>query len=745
MGKAVGTSPVSADMVGKVRGTCKYPQDFSMEDQLWVSIVWPQYPHAVVRKIDTSEAEAVSGVIQVITSKDVPVNNYGILTSDQPVLVEEGGRVRWVGDRIALVVAEDRRIARRARDLVRVQYEPLPVVTDPRSAMCEDSPLVQRDRPRNILHHRVIRKGDVERGFVEAEVVIEGEVSTPVVEHMYMQPEAGIGYIDEQGRVTVIASAQWPHDDRRQIAHILNLRFGQVREIVPAVGGAFGGREDMFVQHLLALAAFVVRHPVKMVWDRQESMVHSGKRHPFHFRYKAGATRAGLLTAVQIDMISDAGAYASTSSLVLDCAATFAVGPYKVPHVLIEARTVHTNNAFTMAMRGFGSTQSAMLHESYMDRLAEVLNIDPVELRLQNLLDDGDVAATGNAMWGGVGIKETLRQAALAAGWSEQDGTWHRPDLGQPGDSHHRRGIGVACAYKNVGYTFGAEDESGVEVILELAPDGSIAGALIKTGVVDMGQGATTALAQIAAEALDISFSRVRMSTVDTSLVPDGGSSSGSRLVYMTGNAVLAACRAALAKRDRVLRAETGEAEISGEAMYRGRSCRPTTPLDPETGQGYPCLSYSYGTQIALVEVNRETGETEILRMWAAHDAGRVINPAGHFGQVAGGIQMGVGYALMEEYIQTEAMPRTRRLSEYYLPTVLDMPRDLVSIPVQVEDPTGPFGAKGLGETPTLPTAPAIVNAIRDALGVRPRRIPATSEEIWLALCRKTEREPDSC
>jgi len=561
---------------------------------------------------------------------------------------------------------------------------------------------------------------------------------------MYMQPEAGIGYIDEQGRVTVIASAQWPHDDRRQIAHMLDLPFSQVREIVPTVGGAFGGREDMFIQHLLALAAFVVRRPVKMVWDRQESMVHSGKRHPFCFRYKVGATRTGLLSAARIEMISDAGAYASTSSLVLDCAATFAVGPYKVPHVAIDGCAVHTNNAVTMAMRGFGSTQPPVMYESYMDRLAEALNLDPVELRLRNLLDDGDIAATGNAMWGGVGIKETLQQAALAAGWSEQDGIWRKPDLGQPTASYKRRGIGVACAYKNVGYTFGVEDKSGVEAILKLAPDGSIAWALIKTGAVDMGQGATTALAQIAAEALDIPFSHVRTSMIDTSLVPDAGSSSGSRLVYMTGNAILAACRAALAKRDRVLCEEIGETEVSADAVYRGRSRRPTTPLDPETGQGNPCLTYSYGTQIALLEVDTETGKTEILKMWAAHDAGRVVNPAMYFGQVTGGISMGVGYALMEEYIQTEAIPRTRRLSEYYLPTVFDMPKELISIAVQVEDPTGPFGAKGLGETPTLPTAPAIVNAIHDALGVWPERIPATSEEIWLALRRKSQCEPDS-
>ncbi len=734
MSKVVGSPQTRLDIVAKVKGTRKYPQDFNMEGQLWAAVVWAAHPHAIVRRIDTSAAEALPGVVRIITSKDVPVNSYGINIPDQPVLVGEGGKVRWVGDRIAIVVAQDRRTAYKARDLVRVDYEPLPVLSDVFAAMQENAPRIHEDRPSNILHHIPIRKGNVEEGFAQAEVIVEGEVSTPFVEHAYMQPEAGIGYIDEEGRVTVIASAQWPHDDLHQIARMLDLPEDKVREIVPAVGGAFGGREDMYIQHLLALCAFVMRRPVKMVWDREESISRTGKRHPFYFRYKVGATREGVLTAVQIRLISDAGAYASTSIPVLNNAASFAAGPYKYPHAHVDAYTVFTNNAVTMAMRGFGATQPPVMYERMLDQLAEALHMDPVELRMKNLLGDGDISITGNAMWGGVGIKETLRQAALAAGWRQEGEHWVKPDLGQPSAPHKKRGIGIACAYKNVGYSFGFDDKSEAEVILRLKMDGSIASATVKTAAVDVGQGVTTALAQIAAETLGIPVSRVRIALIDTSDVPNAGSSSASRHVYITGNAVYGACKAALEKRERVLLEESGETTVSARYLYRGRSRRPTTPYDPETGQCNPHIAYSYGTEIALVEVDAETGETEVLKMWAAHDAGRVVNPAQYFGQVAGGVHMGVGYGLTEEYIQQDSRPRTRRFSEYFIPTVLDMPRELVSLAVEVEDPTGPFGAKGLGETPTLPTAAAIANAIHDATGVWLNRIPATSEMVWRAI-----------
>jgi CO/xanthine dehydrogenase Mo-binding subunit len=333
-----------------------------------------------------------------------------------------------------------------------------------------------------------------------------------------------------------------------------------------------------------------------------------------------------------------------------------------------------------------------------------------------------------------VAAKETLIQAAAAAGWREEHGCWKRPEVTELSGSAKKRGIGVACVYKNVGFPFGFEDTSTAGVVITIDERGSISDALVKSGAVDVGQGVTTALAQIAAESLGIPMSRVRMATVDTSEAPDAGSSSASRHVYASGNAVRRACLAALEDRERILRTETGETSAVGHAVYRARELRPTTGFDPESGQCNPHVSYSYGTEIALVEVDTETGETEVVKLWAAVNAGRVVNPATFYGQVAGGIQMGVGYALTEEFVQKEGRAQTRRFSEYFMPTVLDMPGELVSLAVEVADPTGPFGASGMGETPALPTAPAILNAIHDATGVWLDRTPATSERIWRAL-----------
>ncbi len=731
--KVVGQSVPKIDAATKVRGQRKFPQDFNLEGQLYAKVVWSEYPHARVVKIDLSRAEALPGVVAILTSKDVPVNEYGINIIDQPVLVGEGEKVRWLGDRIAIVIAESEKVAQEARQLVRVEYEPLPVVTDPREAMKPDAPLIHEERgDSNILKHIKIRKGDIEKGFAEAEVVIESYYITPHVEHAYMQPEAGVGYIDEQGRVTVIAAAQWSHDDLHQISHMLDLPLDQVREIVPAIGGAFGGREDMYIQHLLALCAYCVRRPVKMVFDREESVMRTGKRHPYYMRCKWGATRAGRLTAMEMEIISDAGAYASTSVPVLSNTASFAAGPYVVPHAKVDAYTVYTNNAVTMAMRGFGSTQAAFVYEMQMNKLAEALGMDPVEVRMKNLMEDGSIALTGNPMPPGVGIREALKQVALAAGWKEEDGGWIKPDLGLPSAPYRRRGIGVACGYKNVGYSFGFDDKTRVIVELAIDESGEIARALVKLGASDQGMGAHTALAQIAAEALGIDYEKVRVALVDTAAVPDAGSCSASRHVYMSGNAVIRACQEAVRKRQEAV--QRGERRVSAEYEYHGRSVRPTTPYDDENGMCDPHIGYGYTSQIALVEVDVETGQTEVLKVWAAQDVGKAINPEMVKGQAGGGVHMGLGYALTEEFIQKEGLVKTRRFSEYHIPTVADMPREFIPFIVEVPDPTGPFGAKGVGEMTTLPTAPAIISAIHDAVGVWIDNLPATAEKVWWAM-----------
>jgi CO/xanthine dehydrogenase Mo-binding subunit len=741
MTKVLGTSIPRADIPSKVRGTRKYPGDFNMAGQFYGKVVWAAHPHARVVRIDTAAAEALPGVVRVITAKDVPVNEYSIAgANDQRVFIPEGDKVRWLGDRIALVVAETEAIAEQSRALVRVDYEVLPVVDDPRKAMEPGAPLVQENRESNVLCEIHIHHGDIAAGFAQADVVVEGTYITPCVEHAYTQPDAGIGYIDEQGRVTVIDSGQWPHDDVHQIAHILNLPTDQVHEIIPAVGGAFGGREDMHIQHLLAVAAFAVRRPVKIVFTREEVTTRTGKRHPFAMTYRHGAKRDGTLVAVEARCVADAGAYTSTTVAVLNNGASFMAGPYRVPHAKIDVYGVFTNNAVTMAMRGFGATQPPVGYEAQMTKLAEALGMDPVEFRLKNLIREGEPTITGNPMHEGLGLWESCREAALAAGWREETGHWIRPDLGQPSAPWKRRGIGLACTFKNVGFSFGFDDKSTATVELALDEGGAIAGATVKCGTTDVGEGIQTVLIQFAAETLDVPPDRVRFALVDTAQVPDAGSVSASRHTYMSGNAVVRACQAALEERERVLRAETGETTVSATATYHGRSERLTTGWgsDP-TGRGQcnPHIGYGGGTQIALVEVDTETGETEILKMWAAHNVGKAVNPEMIVGQINGGIHMGVGYALTEEYVQIQGVPRTRRLSEYQIPTVWDMPREIVPIILEIPDPAGPYGATGVGEMTTLGTAPAIAAAIHDAVGVWMDRLPATAERVYLAMKRK--------
>jgi len=404
-----------------------------------------------------------------------------------------------------------------------------------------------------------------------------------------------------------------------------------------------------------------------------------------------------------------------------------------VPNAKVDSYAVYTNNAVTMAMRGFGATQAAFIYEMQMSKLADALGMDPVELRMKNLFEDGSIALTGHAMPPGVGIKEALREAALAAGWKEENGHWVRPELGPPSAPHKRRGLAVACGLKNVGYSFGSDDKATVGVQLALDQSGQIERVTVLSGACDVGMGAQTVLAQMAAEALDVDYDQVRVSLVDTVKVPDSGSCSASRLVWISGNALVRACQEALQKRDQILIAESGETFVEAEHEFHGRSVHETHPYDPETGMTVPHFAYGYAAQIALVEVDTETGETEILKFWAAQDVGKAVNPGMVKGQSAGGVHMGVGYALTEEYIQQEGVPKTRYLADYYVPTVMDMPHEFTSITVEVPDPSGPYGAKGVGEMTTLPTAPVVISAIHDAVGVWIDEFPATAERVWWA------------
>ena len=733
MTRTVGKSVQRADIAAKVRGQSHFPQDCSRDDQLHAKIVWAAHPRARVLHVDMSRAENVPGVVRILTAADVPANEYGIISFDQPVLIPVGSETHWTGDRIALVVAETEAAAARARDLVTVEYEALAPLADPHTAM-GSSELVHSGTDSNVIRHLFLRRGQAEEAFARSDLVIEATYYTQCVEHAYLQPEACLGYVDEEERIALVVATQWPHDDIRQLAHVLQVPEERLRIVVPAVGGAFGGREDMSLQPLVALAVYVLRRPVKMVWSREESIRGHGKRHPFHIRLKTGCTANGDLQAIEAECVSDAGAYESTSVTVLSDALSFISGPYRYPNCSIDGYTVYTNNAPGMAMRGFGAAQAAFAYEQQMDRMARALGLDPVAFRLKNVLEDNAVRLTGNTMPPGTSARACLAAAAEAAGWQERDGSWTPPEVGQPQQRERRRGIGVACTYKNVGYSFGFDDRSTARVQLDLDPTGQIAHATIHLAAVEVGQGVTTALTQIAAEILDLPVERVSFAEVDTASSPDAGSCSASRHTYLSGKAVYLACQKALRQRQQALREESGEREIEASYTYRGQSRRPTTDWDPVTGECNPHFSYAYGAQVALVEIDTETGEIEVIKVWSANNAGKVIHPASVYGQSAGGLAMGLGYALMEEVVQESGRLRTRRLSEYPVPTALDMPCEFVDIQIEVPDPSGPFGATGIGEVPLLSTAPAVLNALADATGVYLDTIPATPERVWHAL-----------
>ena len=719
--RAIGQPLRRIDALDKVTGRARYPQDLYVEGMLHAKVLWSEFPHARILSIDTSRAESHPGVVAVLTYKDVPVNEFGLIENDQRVLAE--GKVRSVGDPVALVVAETEQAAEEARQLIKVDYEPLPVVSDPREAMQPDAPLVHEEKGSNILAHYRVRKGDVEKAFAQADVVVEGRYRTPHQEHAYLQPEAGLALIDEQGKVAVYVASQWAHDDRRQIAHALNVPEDQVRVIHTAIGGAFGGREDISLQIMLALAAWKTKRPVKMVYSREESFRGHHKRHPFFMRYKVGATKEGQLIALEAELISDAGSDASVSAVVMANAVAQATGPYEIPNVKVDGYAVHTNNILTGAMRAFGAPQVNFAMELSMEKLAQALGMDPVELRMKNVLREGSRVGTNTVVPAGVGIGETLRQAALAAGWREVDGHWIKPAKAAGGESSKRRGIGVACSWKNVGYSFGFPDHSIARV--EIYGGEEMERAVVKCGVADVGQGAQTALAQIAAEVLGIPYERVEVIVSDTDVVPDAGSSSASRQTYVSGNAVrLAALRA---KR----RWEEGNRPAFDHCYYYPPQ---TTDFAPETGECYPHFSYGYTTQIVELEVDVETGEVEILKVYSAHDVGRAINPQMIEGQIEGGVVMGEGYALIEEFIQQGGFIKTRKLSEYFIPTSLDAPREVVPIVVEAPDPEGPFGAKGVGEMTVMSMAPAIAAAIHDAVGVWLNELPITAERVLRAM-----------
>jgi CO/xanthine dehydrogenase Mo-binding subunit len=739
----IGQSIQRVDALGKVTGETNYPGDITLPGQVYMKILFADRPHAIIRKVDVSNAEDVSGVLAVFTAEDVPVNEYGLIMPDQPVLCGPGSskpytdHVRFIGDQIALVVAESEEIAASALKRIVVEYEDLPIVSDPIKAMEEGADLLHPDKGSNIFYRNRIRKGDVEDGFARADVIVEGEYHTPAQEHAYLQPEAGVGYVDDEGRVTVEVAGQWTHEDQEQIAHALGLPLEQVRVIYPAIGGAFGGREDMSVQIVLALAAWRLHQrgidrPVKIIWSREESIIGHHKRHPYTIRTKWGASKEGKLLAAEVEIIQDGGAYAYTSTKVLGNSTLMCTGPYEIPNVKVDSYSVYTNHIPGGAFRGFGGPQAAFAAEGQMNKLAEALGIDPVEIRARNVLTEGALLSVGTPLPEGVTIGTVVEKCAEKAGWIRSGGAWKQPvraELGEPEAPHLKRGVGFACGFKNVGFSFGAPEQCMATI--ELHGDAEIEEVVLHHAGADVGQGAHTVMTQMAAEAVGVPVEKVRLIVSDTATTDDSGSTSASRLTFMSGNSIRGAAEAALEKWQ-------GE-ERPAIATYQYRP-PPTTPYDPETGKSEPNFAYGYVAEAAKVEVDLETGHVRLLEVVCADDVGQAINPQQVQGQIEGAVIQAAGYAILEDFRQPEGYVQTGQLSTYLIPTVLDIPEKVESVILEYADPIGPWGARGMAEMPFIPLAPAVIAAVRDAVGVWFDEFPLTPERVLFGLRRADRR-----
>ena len=742
--KQVGIEIPKVDVIEKALGEAKYGADLPFRGPLHLKVLRSPKPHAKIVRIEMDEALRVPGVEGVFTAKDIPGKNLvGTINKDQPILAS--GRVRYIGDPVALIAAKTEEVAEEAVKKLVVVYEDLPSVFHPEEALQPYAPLIH-EKGNLLLEFHVI-KGDVQRGFKEAEVIVEETYTTTWVDHAYLEPDAGISYLDEEGRITVVCPTQNVHYDQKEMASALSLPLDQVRVIQCATGGGFGGRLDITVQCLLALAVFHLKKPVKIIYSREEVFQVTSKRHPLRIRYKSGAKKDGTLTAVEVDILGDTGAYASYGATVAIRSAVHATGPYQVPNVKVRSRMVYTNNPWSGAMRGFGVPQMAFAHESQMDLLAQALKMDPIEIRLKNSLRVGSETATGQTLMASVGIGETLKKVKE---WRDR-GAISKNDSKKP---FIKKGIGIGSMWYGIGNT-GIANPSTAQ--MEIGPDGEIR---LFTGVADIGQGSDTILLQIASEGIGISLKEIRLIRADTALTTDAGATSASRQTYISGNAILSAIKnlkqEAIKEASQLLNLDEKDLFFE-EGKVKSRTCLTTsipikevakrcgkilkgegrfdpetTRLDPETGQGAPYATYAFATHLAEVEVDTETGKVKVNRVIASHDVGKAIHPMNVIGQIMGGVAMGTGFALMEEFVPGV----TTSFVNYLIPTSKDIP-EVIPIIVEEEEPTGPFGAKGVGEPALIPSAPAILNAIADAIGQRIYHLPANLERVLEAVQKR--------
>lgn len=750
-----GQSVVDLDGIAKVQGTAAFADDLHMPGMLHAKIVWSAYPHALIKSIDTTAAEDLPGVFSVLTAADVPGHNgFGPLKQDQPVLCAD--RVRFVGDAVAVVLAESLAAAEQARDLIRVEYQPLPGVFSPADGLKAGAPHLHPEG--NVCKHLLHTVGDADQALAESALVVRGHFETPFVEHAYLEPEAGLACWE--GDVLVLkVPTQFPFELKAQLAKVVALPEEKIRVQATPLGGSFGSKIDGTVEPLLALATYCTKRPVKLTLTREESMKRSPKRHPYVMDYRVGLNKEGKIVAVDATLLSDTGAYTNLGPRVIDQACIFACGPYEVPNLRLEGWAVYTNNVNASAFRGFGINQVAVAIESLLDEAARKLGIDPFELRYRNALKQGSRTASGEILRHSVAMEETI----LACKEALEEELAEIKQTVTPG---RQLGMGVACGFKNVGAGKGKVDDAGA--IFTLLPGGTVQ---LRASAVDMGQGIRTTLAQIARQVLPLDDDALDLITGDTMLTPKHGGAVAERQTLISGNAVLRGAEKfkseLLAKVAGILEVPAGElqllpegivhlrteghlslADLEREVSRRGERIEasfvyvaPRTfaladvegrkSVPPEEYRNYP--GYAYTTQVAAVDVDPHTGQVKVLRVLAAHDVGRAINPQKIEGQIEGSCLMAQGYALQEEYRLERGIPKARTYRDLKVPTMMDAPpvRTLI---VEKPDPTGPLGAKGISEVATVPLTPAILNAIFDAVGVRIYSLPATPDKVLSGL-----------
>lgn len=704
----IGNEISRIDALDKVLGRPLFAEDISIEGALFGCVFRSTRPHALIRRIDTRAAMAFPGIVKILSCHDIPGENiFGIIKKDQSYLAQD--KVRYIGEPILIVLGETEEAARKASRLIEVEYEDIEIISDP--FISGDSTTLIHEKG-NLLSHRKVIKGDTEKGFHEADVVVEHTYTTTWLDHAFMETESGVGYPDNKGRIVVVSSTQNIHYKQKEISRLLAIPEERIEVIQATTGGGFGGKLDVTVEGFLALSVYHTKRPVAMKFTREESFLSNTKRHPLYIEYKTGAKKDGAITAVKVIITGDTGPSASYGETVCLRAAVHATGPYEIPNVHADSRMFYTNNPVSGAMRGFGVPQLAFAHESQMDEVASMLKLDPLDIRLKNALKKGSSTATSQVLQNSVGIVETLKKV--------------EPYWRKRARENDHTGFGLGCMYYGIGNT-GVSNPANA--CLNITGDGKIA---LHTGACEIGQGSDTVLVQILQEALDLKMEDVVLIRGDTDTSKDAGSSSASRQTYISGGAVFDA-----AKKMRQYLDEKG--------FYKGRTIRdiyaseadkkllehngffdpPTTPVDPETSEGSPYATYAFATHMTEVEVEQETGFCRVKKVYAAHDVGRAINLKNVRGQIYGGIAMGIGFALMEEFVPG----KSESFDNYYMPTSMDMP-DVEAFIVEDREPTGPFGAKGLGEPALIPQAASIVNAIKDATGVRAFELPCHIERL---------------